>query len=62
MALSGPRPIEAVELLLAEPALEERAGVDAGAGVSLEIDLVAAALGVVAAKEMVEPHFIERRG
>ena len=34
---------EAVELLLGQPALEERAGVDAGGGVALEVDLVAAA-------------------
>jgi hypothetical protein len=45
---------EALEVLLGQPALEERAGVDAGRGVPLEEDLVAAALVVLAAEEVVE--------
>ncbi len=53
---------EAVQLLLGEPALEERAGVHAGGGVALEEDLVAAAGVVLAAEEVVEADLVERRG
>src|SRR5699024_8062661 len=51
---------EAVEVLLAQAALEERAGVHAGGGVALEEDLVAAALVVLAAPEVVEADLVER--
>ena len=52
---------EPVELVLGQAALEERAGVDAGGGVALEIDLVAAARVVLAAEEVVEADLVERR-
>ena len=52
---------EAVELLLAEAALEERAGVDARRAVALDVDLVAAALVVLAAEEVVEADLVEAR-
>ena len=52
---------EPVELVLGQAALEERAGVDAGGGVALEVDLVAAAGVVLAAEEVVEAHLGERR-
>ena len=52
---------EARELRLVEPALEERAGVDAGGGVALDVDLVAAALVALAAEEVVEADLVERR-
>ena len=45
-----------------EPALEEGAGVDAGGGVALDVDLVAAAGVVLAAEEVVEADLVERRG
>ena len=50
---------EPVELLLVEPALEEGAGVDAGGGVALDVDLVAAAGVVLAAEEVVEADLVE---
>ena len=53
---------EPVELVLGEPALEEGAGVDAGGGVALEVDLVAAAGVVLAAEEVVEADLVQRRG
>lgn len=54
---------EGVELLLGEPVQQERAGVDAGGGVTLEEDLVAGlALGVLAPEEVVEADVVERRG
>src|SRR5206468_3741345 len=49
------------EVVLAEPALEERAGVDAGGGVVLDEDLVAAGRVVLAVDEGVEAH-VEERG
>ena len=52
---------EAVELVLGEASLEERAGVDAGGGVALDEDLVAAGGIVEAAEEVVEADFVERR-
>ena len=52
---------EVVELLLGEPALEERPGVDAGRGVALEVDVVAGEAVVLAAEEVVEAHLVERR-
>ncbi|MPN02087.1 hypothetical protein SDC9_149300 [bioreactor metagenome] len=45
---------EAVEFVLGQPALQEGAGVDAGRGVTLEEDLVAAAGVVLATEEVVE--------
>ena len=52
---------EAVEPVLRQPALEVGAGVDAGGGVALDEDLVAAARVVLAAEEVVEADFVERR-
>jgi hypothetical protein len=52
---------EQVELLLGQPALEVRAGVDAGRGMTLEEDLVAEAVGL-AAEEVVEADLVEARG
>ena len=52
---------EAVELVGAEPALQERAGVDAGGGVALDEHLVAAARMRPAAEEVVEADLIQRR-
>ena len=53
---------EAVELRLGQVALEEAAGIHAGGGVALEVDLVAAAGVVLAAEEVVHAHLVERRG
>ncbi len=53
---------EAVEVVLAQAPLEEGAGVDAGGGVALEEDLVAAARVVLAAPEVVEADLVERGG
>ncbi len=50
---------ERVELVLGQPALEERAGVDAGRAVALEVDVVAAAGVVLAAEEVVEADLVE---
>ena len=52
---------EAVEVLGREPALEERARVDAGRGVALEVHLVAGLAVVLAAEEVVEADLVERR-
>ena len=52
---------ESVELVLAEPALEEGAGVHAGGGVALVEDLVAAAGVVLAAEEVVVADLVQRR-
>ena len=49
-----------VELILGEAALEERAGVDAGRGVTLEEHLVAEAAVGLAAEEVVEADLVER--
>ena len=48
-----------VELGLGQPAFEEGTGVDARRGVALEEDLVAHAVGVLAAEEVVEAHLVE---
>ena len=53
---------EVVELVLGQAALEERAGVDARGGVALVEDLVAAALAVLAAEEVVEADLVQARG
>src|SRR5260221_7721217 len=50
------------QLLHGETAFEERAGVDAGRGVSLEIYGVALELGGARAGKMVEADFVERGG
>ena len=52
---------EVDELILAQPALEKGAGVDAGRAVALEIDEVAAVLVVGGAPEMHEAGVVERR-
>ena len=52
---------EVVELLDAQPALEERAGVDARCGVALVEDLVAAAALVLAPEEVVEADLVQGR-
>ena len=53
---------ELVEVRFGETALEERAGVDAGGGVALEVDGVARQPVVLAAEEVVEPDVVERGG
>ena len=55
---------EVVELVLAEPALQEGARVDAGGGVALVEDLVTGVAVVLAPEEVIEPHLVEgcRRG
>ena len=50
---------EIVEVLLVETPFEECSGIDAGGGVSLEIDVVAGIVAVLAAKEVVEPHLVQ---
>ena len=50
---------EPVELLLVQPSLEVRPGVDAGGAVALDVDLVAAAGVVLAAEEVVEADLVE---
>ncbi len=52
---------EVVELVDAQPALEERPGVDARSGVTLVEDLVAALVAVLATEEMVEADLVQRR-
>ena len=52
---------EMVEVVGREPALEERARVDARRGVSLEVHLVAGLAVVLAAEEVVEADLVERR-
>src|SRR6185437_9508138 len=53
---------EAVELLLGEPALEERTGVDARRRVALDEHLVARLTVVLAAEEVVEAHLVQAGG
>ncbi len=50
---------EVVEVSFGQPALDEAAGVDAGRGVALEVDLVARTATVLAAEEVVEPDLVE---
>src|SRR5699024_2014577 len=52
---------EAVELLLAQPALEKGARVETGRGVALEIHQVATVLMIRALEEMIEADVVERR-
>ena len=52
---------EILELLGAQPALEERARVDARRSVALEVDDVAVVVVALALEEVVEPDFVERR-
>ena len=52
---------EVVQVLLGQPALEERAGVDARRRVTLEEDLVATARVVLALEEVVEAHLVQAR-
>ena len=61
VALAGLLLAEAVEVLLGQAALEERAGVVARRGVALEEDVVAAARVVLAAEEVVQAHLVEGR-
>ena len=58
--LGGDLLAEAVEVLLAEAAHREGAGVDAGGGMSLEEDVVAAAGVAAPAEEVVEAHLVHR--
>ena len=51
---------EAVHPVRRQPALQEGAGVDAGGGVSLDEDLIAAARVGFAAEEVIETHLVER--
>ncbi len=53
---------EGVELGLVQAAFQERPGVDAGGGMALDEDLVARLAVVLAAEEVVEAHFVQRRG
>ena len=53
---------EAEQVLLAEPALEEGAGVDARRRVALDVDEVAAVLLARRVPEVVEADLVERRG
>ena len=55
---------EAVEVRLGQPSVEEGAGVDAGGGVALDVELVAAARALLAAEEVLEAGLVEpgRRG
>ena len=48
-----------VEVVLGQAALEERAGVDAGRGVALEVDVVAGVAVVLAAEEVVEADLVQ---
>jgi hypothetical protein len=50
---------EPVQLLLGQPALQERAGVDARGGVALDEHLVARLAVVLAPEEVVEAHLVE---
>ncbi|CAM5305927.1 hypothetical protein TPAU25S_00101 [Tsukamurella paurometabola] len=52
---------EAVHPLSRDTAFEERAGVDAGGGVTLNEHLVAAARVLLAPEEVVEAHLVQRR-
>ena len=52
---------EVVELIFGEPSLQERARVDAGGRVTLEVDLVAETAVALAAEEMVEADLVQRR-
>src|SRR5207244_4538895 len=51
---------EVVELIFGEPALEERARVDAGRRVPLEVDLISVTAVGLAAEEVVEADLVER--
>lgn len=55
---------EVVELLLGDPPVEEGAGVDAGGGVALDVELVARSVGLLPAEEVLEAGLVEpgRRG
>jgi hypothetical protein len=55
-------PAEMVELLFGDAALEERARVDAGRRVALEVDQIAAEVRGRRAKEMIEADVVEGRG
>ena len=50
---------EVIEIVLGEPAFEERTGVDAGCGVALDVDRVAGLAVVLAAEEVVEADLVE---
>src|ERR1700733_14483464 len=52
---------ETVELVGAQPALQERAGINAGGGVALNEHLIPAAGMRLPAEEVVEADFIQRR-
>ena len=51
---------EVLELLLAQAALEESPGIDAGRGVALKIDLVAGLVPIAASQEVIESDLQER--
>ncbi len=50
---------EVVQVLLAEPAVEEGAGVDAGGGVALDVELVPGAVALLALEEVVEAGLVQ---
>ena len=53
---------EAVEVLFAQSALEEGAGIHTWGSMALEEDLVTATGVILAAEEVVEAHFVQRGG
>ena len=53
---------EVLELLRRQPAFEEGAGVDAGRGVTLEVDDVAVVVVALALEEVIEADLVERGG
>src|SRR5262249_9129383 len=61
-AAGGQFAAEVLQVGRGQPAFEEGAGVDAGGGVPLEVDLVAAAGGLGPAEEVVEAHFKQGGG
>ncbi len=52
---------EAVEIILVEPVLQVGAGVDAGGGVALDVDMVAGDAVFLAPEEVVEPDLVQDR-
>ena len=61
LALASDLAAEVVEVVVGETTLEVRTGVDAGRGVSLEVDVIARCAVVLAAEEVVEADLVQRR-
>src|SRR5690606_7824374 len=51
---------EVNQVLFAQTPFEEGAGIHAGRGMALEVDLIARVVAVLAAEEVVEGHFVKR--